>query len=80
MKCQWEPADIWCGRVTKYSDGTQEKWMIGYDATIRDSRKHYCLISLNDGMIMLKNSTAEEVCKHLTEAKLEPDEIVNRRN
>lgn len=77
MLITWEAKDIICGRRVR-SLACNEMWMIGYDASKRQGVVHaLTLISLNDGMVIYKDSLEHEMAAHLNRGEMYPVELLD---
>ncbi|MFT3987160.1 hypothetical protein [Aestuariivirga sp.] len=64
MKYTWERDDIIVGRLVDTSNRT-ERSIIGYDL-IRDAADgNLALVSLRDGLVIIRDLTAEALAEHL---------------
>lgn len=73
MKFTWEEQDIKCGRKVD-SHNRSERSIIGYDPSAV-GHERMALISLSDGMMVVKDKTVAELAVWLNEAKSRPVEI-----
>lgn len=66
MKIEWQPEDIYAGRIVGKPDRA-ERWMIGYLADV-DGPKKWALVSLSDGMIAHRGDTDRFLADRLNAA------------
>ncbi|XAI95975.1 hypothetical protein [Microcystis phage Mwe-JY26] len=78
MKVIWEAEDIIPGRRVSVRKSS-EVWLLGYDASIANNNgtsARYCMVSLEDGVVIVKNSTKTELAEHLTTHLYLPIEVL----
>ena len=66
MKMIWQPEDIKAGRLIGHPDRL-ERFIIGYIINSVGNQE-YSLVSLSDGLILERSSTAQELAEHLNSA------------
>lgn len=81
MKIVWAPEDIWCGlRVGRDGDTLGKGMIVGFDPKRHTSANPaLCLVSLDDGMIIVKGQSHEEIAEWLTKNNELPIEVLGRR-
>lgn len=73
MKYIWEAKDIKAGVVFGSSNGSREKFMIGYDVSKIIGGNKWLHISLSDGCVITKDPLqAEEMARRLNEGGYVP--------